>query len=223
MVASRVPTHHLEERVEQLRRLAEQAPVEAVTAAVQALAIAANDKEKAPFVTRALHALVDAAEFSTKDDLLAAAAARSDTLALLHGLATPGMLAHDHPAVEVFVQGIEAQHWLLEAEGGTGTAEQLGRMLRLSRQAIDKRRRSNKLLALPLGRRGYAYPVWQVQEGKVLPRLEAVLAELAEIDPWTQAGFMLNPNTWLDGASPLEELRRGNATRVEFAAAAYAE
>ncbi|MBA2277614.1 MAG: hypothetical protein H0W06_07595 [Chloroflexia bacterium] len=212
-----------EERAEVLRRLFGQAPAEAVTAAAQALTIAATDKEKAPFVTRALHALAEAAEVSSKDALLVAASARSDTLTLLRGLATPDMLAHDHPFVEVYAQGIEAQHWILETEGGTVTAEHLGRMLRLSRQAIDKRRRNKTLIALPLGRRGFAYPLWQIQDGAVLPGLDGVLGELAEFDPWTQAGFMLNPNTWLDGASPLEALRRGKIAEVQFAAAAYAE
>jgi len=205
-----------------LQEIAERVPTEAVAAAVQALTVAATEREKAPFVTRAMHALADTATVSSRDALLAAAGARSDTLTLLRGLATPEMLARDHPLLATYAAGIEAQHWLLEAEGGTGSGEQIGRLLQLTRQAIDKRRKSNKLIALPLGRRGYAYPLWQVQQGTVLPGLEAVLAELAEFDSWTQAGFLLNPNTWLDGSSPLGELRRGNTERVQFAAAAYA-
>jgi cephalosporin hydroxylase len=53
--------------------------------------------------------------------------------------------------------------------------------------------------------------------------LEAVLAELRVFDPWTQAAFMLTPNTWLDDETPLDELRRGRATRVREAASVYGE
>jgi len=211
-----------DEHVEAFRQVAARAPSDAVAAAVQALTVAATEREKAPFVTRAMHALADTATISSRDALLAAAGARSDTLTLLRGLATPEMLARDHPLLATYAAGIEAQHWLLEAEGGTGSGEQIGRLLHLTRQAIDKRRKRNKLIALPLGRRGYAYPLWQAQQGTVLPGLDMVLAELAEFDSWTQAGFLLNPNTWLDGSSPLAELRRGNIERVQFAAAAYA-
>lgn len=48
----------------------------------------------------------------------------------------------------------------------------------------------------------------------MLPGLEQVLAELDGCDPWTQAGFMLNPNTWLGEATPLAELRSGELGQV---------
>ena len=67
--------------------------------------------------------------------------------------------------------------------------------------------------------RGYAYPVWQVG----LEGLGAVLAELAEYDPWTQTLFMLSANPWLEGETPLVALRRGQRDAVLAAARLYGQ
>jgi hypothetical protein len=75
------------------------------------------------------------------------------------------------------------------------------------------------MIGLSFGRRGYAYPVWQAD----LDGLEEVLAELRELSPWTQAEFMLAPNRWLAGASPLDALRNGDREGVLEAARHYGE
>lgn len=221
------PANEVAEHVAVFSDLAQKAPEGAVLAAINALKIAVEDEAKAPFVTRALHALTHLAEISTRRSLLGAAGAASDTLVLLQALDTPEVLAEmgeSDPLVEARIRGVMAQRWLLNEAGGVCSAEELGQLLgQLSRQAIDKRRKSGKLLALDLGRHGYGYPVWQVHKRGVLPGLDRVIAELQACDPWTQVGFILSPNSWLDGKTPLAELRRGEVDRVVATAAMFAE
>lgn len=217
---------HGEETVEQFRVLARQVPEDVVVAAMRVLAVANVDPAKAAFVARATGALVHLAQTSSQRALLDAAGARSDLLVLVRALEDPEallLLAQADPLAEARVRGLLAKRWLLEEEGGVSSAEQFGRLLGgLSRQAIDKRRRQGKLLALEAGKRGFVYPVWQIHDGRTLAGLDRVLAELDDFDPWMQAAFFLNPNSWLSGESPLVQLRTGNVDRVVAAAATYA-
>jgi len=67
------------------------------------------------------------------------------------------------------------------------------------------------------------YPRWQFDCEGLLPGFDAVLGDLRSHDAWMQALFFLNANEYLDGASPLAELRRGELARVRRAARAYGE
>src|SRR4029079_15271371 len=97
------------------------------------------------------------------------------------------------PLAPARLRGLRLQQEILAAEGGTCSAQSFADTLRMTRQAIDKRRKRGALVGLNLGRCGYAYPVWQIG----LAGLEEVLAELRNLDPWTQVAYMLAPNRWL--------------------------
>lgn len=127
------------------------------------------------------------------------------------------------PLERAKLRGIAARERLLNAEGGPLTISQVGELLGISRQAIHKRFRKGKLIALTISKRGYLFPKWQFAENGLLTGLEEVLAALDESDSWIQAAFMLNPNIWLDGASPLEMLRQGKIEDVMVAARASGE
>ncbi|URD53589.1 hypothetical protein [Chroococcidiopsis sp. CCNUC1] len=127
------------------------------------------------------------------------------------------------PLERARLRGIAARERLLNAEGGSLTISQVEELLSISRQAIHKRCRKGKLIALTTSKRGYLFPKWQFTENGVLSGLESVLAALDESEPWMQAAFMLNPNIWLDGASPLEMLRQGKIEDVLVAARASGE
>lgn len=220
------PTPRVDALVARFQILAQQAPEDAVRAAVRVLDAAVADEAKAAFVARATSAVAHLTDISSRRLLLDAAGARSDFYVLVRALDDPETLrafVGDDPLAEAEARGLIARSWLLETEGGVSSAAQLGRLLGgLSRQGVDKRRTQRRLLALPIGKRGFLYPIWQLAKGKVLPGLDAVLAELGDFDPWMQAAFFLNPNTWLSGESPLSALRRGEVERVTAAAAAYA-
>ena len=62
---------------------------------------------------------------------------------------------------------------MLGPDCGTFTATQIGQALGISRQAVDKRRKHGSLIGLDLGRRGFAYPAWQVGPRGTLDGLPA--------------------------------------------------
>ncbi|MEA2525415.1 MAG: hypothetical protein QOF33_3601 [Thermomicrobiales bacterium] len=126
--------------------------------------------------------------------------------------------ATGEPYREALRRGREARQELLAAEGGVMIGAEVAKLLGLSRQAVDKRRRAGRLLGLSIGRRGFLYPTWQFTESGVLPGLEEVLEDLSDHDSWMQLVFMLTPDAWLDEETPLAELRRGNLDRVRIAA-----
>ncbi len=180
----------------------------------------------AVFLTRALRTFEDLVGELPKETLTAAAAAPSDFEAVLQALlAAREMLAkleESDPLLRARLRGQQARHALLTREGGTLSAAEVAEVTGISRQAVNKRRQTGRLLALRLGR-SYAYPVWQLAGNDVLPGFPAVLEALAVHDPWMQARFFLNGNPRLDGARPLEELRRGNVAAVLTAAETYGE
>jgi hypothetical protein len=112
---------------------------------------------------------------------------------------------------------------IARAEGGTWTTEQVAEHLSITYQAVDKRRRANRLLAFPVGQRRYAYSAWQFDADGVLSGFEDVLAALSVPGVWTRASFFLGENDYLNGARPLDELRRGNVDAVRRAAAMLGE
>ena len=118
--------------------------------------------------------------------------------------------------------------WLeiLGSEGGVVTAGQMAKLLGISRQAVEKRRRAGTLLGFRDTGREYLYPAWQVRDGVVLPGLERVLTALVdgEHGPKSQFIFFLSPDVVPDNARPLDLLRGGTDTaiaRAEDAALGY--
>ena len=99
----------------------------------------------------------------------------------------------------------------------------LAEILGISRQAVDKRRAANQLLALTQGRRGYNYPGFQFEDGKTILGLEEILGELKDLDPWMQMVFFTSPHERLDRKTPLEQLRKGSVNEVKAAASGYGE
>lgn len=216
-----------DEQVTAFAQLAQKAPSDTIQAAINLLNVVVSDEVRAPFVTRALHALTHLAKESSRRSQLAAVSASSDFTVLLRVLETSDALAKlgaDDPLTVARIRGLLAQQRLLSDEGGACSGEELGQLLGgLSRQAIDKRRRTGKLIALNLGRHGFRYPVWQINRGLVLPGLDRVIAALDACDSWTQVSFMLSPNSWLGSETPLAALRRGEADRVVAAAEMFAQ
>jgi hypothetical protein len=91
----------------------------------------------------------------------------------------------------------------LDAARGADAAAVLG----ITRQGVEKRRRSGRLLSVSLGKRGYRYPAFQFVDGHALPGIARVLAALEGKDPWTQLSFFVNRRSDLDGRSPVEVLQ----------------
>jgi hypothetical protein len=121
------------------------------------------------------------------------------------------------------LRGQRAQMALLSQDGGTYSAAEAAQLLKISRQAVNKRRQAGQLLALPVGGHGFAYPVWQFTEDGVLPGFAQALARLPDHDPWMQARFFTSASQRLGGSRPLDQIRQGNVKPVLAAADGYGE
>jgi hypothetical protein len=189
--------------------------------------ISSVEKTKHPtFVSRALQALADLERELPIQRIEEATSAPNDYLVLLNAMTAPSIVAQltdRDPLATAKLRGIGAQQGLLRASGGVLSAEEAACLLGMSRQAVDKRRRQGQLLGLTQGRRGYAYPAWQFENGKTISNLEKVLETLRSHDPWMQLSFFLNSNDRLNGISPLQALRAGDVEKVVQAALAYGE
>jgi transcriptional regulator with XRE-family HTH domain len=175
------------------------------------MAIAAKDEERALSIAPIMRAVAVAAE-----------APMPGLDALLAALQAPEILeelSREAPLLRARLRGIRAKQRLLQAEGGVVRGQEFANLVGISRQAVDKRRRNGTLIGLSLGKKGYLYPVWQAD----IDGLKPVLAELREYGPWTQASFMLTPNSWLGDETPLNMLRQGESGAVVSAASMYGE
>jgi hypothetical protein len=114
------------------------------------------------------------------------------------------------PLAPLIARNAEHRLELLDEAGGTLSAEQVGDLLGITRQAVDKRRRAHALLAF---RRGsdWRYPRCQFDEEAhdALEGMPKVVQALAEAGPWVTLDFLLAPDDTLDGESPMQAMRAG--------------
>jgi hypothetical protein len=209
-------------RLDEAARRAPRSTIEAATLVLRASA----EPEQAAFFARALTALVRLAPAIGRRAVGDAAGAPSEFDVLYRALSRPeavAVLGATDPLAGQCAEGLGTKERLLRAEGGTVSATEAARLLGLSRQAVDKRRRAGRLIGLSVGRRGYAYPCWQFRDGQPLPGLEAVVAELDGDDPWEWVIFFLNPLERLNGETPLAWLRQGRVEEVRRVASWFGE
>lgn len=197
-----------------------------VAEALARAVLAGGQPLRTAFLARALNAVATLTAELADSELGNATGASSDYQVLVRALEAPEALPalrHLDPLAAARLRGLDARARLLEAEGGPLTTDDVAKILHLSRQAVDKRRRAGKLIGLDTGRRGYLYPKWQFSSAGLLAGLEDVLERLNVRDPWMQVAFFVNKSRYLDGETPLAELRRGQRDRVLRAAQSYGE
>lgn len=178
------------------------------------------------FQSRILRAFINLEEDLPSTIIEEATGAPTDFLVALEALTSvsgTSQLIADDPLLAAKIRGLKRKKEMLEISGGTLSSEQVAEVLGISRQAVDKRRSSNQLLALTQGRRGYSYPSFQFEDGKSIAGLEDVLAQLKALDPWMQMVFFTSPNERLDGKAPIETLKLGLIEEVMRAASGYGE
>jgi hypothetical protein len=178
------------------------------------------------FAARAIRAVAGLERELSAHKLEEASAAANDYLVLVDALAAAPALTESldkDPLSAAKLRGAKMQQELIKASGGSMSAGEVSKLLAISRQAVDKRRRQGQLLGLTLGRRGYAYPAWQFENSTTVAGLEETLEALRSHDGWMKLAFFVNPNDRLDGKSPLDFLRRGETECVIQAARAFGE
>lgn len=178
------------------------------------------------FLDRALRAIEGLSRELDDAALQRAVAAPTDNAVLLAALrAAPeaALTTAVDPLAEARLEGLRVAEELLNTEGKPWSVQAVAAHLGITRQAVAKRVRHGRLLALDIGRHGQAYPAWQFVRGGVLPGLEQVLSELSAHDPWMQLGFFLGANDRLGGSTPLDCLRRDDLSSVVVAARHFTE
>lgn len=176
------------------------------------------DSVQGAFLRRAVSALERISATVPPKALAEALAAPTDAGSLAHLLSRSDLIgpavAELDPLVPALARNVEHRRALLERAGGTLSAEEAGRVLGISRQAIDKRRRTGNLLAVREAS-DWRYPACQFGQGDVVAGLSEVLRGFAAQGPWIALDFLLAPAAALGGRTPLEALRAGEHVAVE--------
>jgi len=178
------------------------------------------------FQSRILRAFIELEESLPGTTIEQATAAPTDFLVAFEALSSApetSQLIADDPLLAAKIRGLKRKKQMLEVAGGALSSEQVADVLGISRQAVDKRRSANQLLALTQGRRGYSYPSFQFEDGKTIRGLEEVLSRLKSLDPWMQMVFFTSPNERLNGKTPIESLQKGLVEEVTSSTSGYGE
>lgn len=176
------------------------------------------DPVQAAFLRRAMSALERITAITPAKALTAALAAPTGAGTLAQILIIPSLSGRPwrilDPMVRARTQCRASEH-VVPACGRRPIREEAGKIAGITRQAIDKRRRSNAILAVREGS-DWKYPGCQFRDGEVLPGIAEVVRDLR---PGAgDARFpLLAPDSALGGRSPLEALRQGDLAAVERA------
>ncbi|TAX69315.1 DNA-binding protein [Rhizobium leguminosarum] len=169
------------------------------------------------FLRRATSALERISANVSAKDLADALSAPTDAGSLAQLLSRSDMVGaaiNDlDPLVPALARNVEHRQNLVERAGGTMSAEDAGRILGISRQAVDKRRRAGTLLAVREGS-DWRYPFCQLDQGEVIAGISDVVRGFAAAGPWIALDFLLAPDTVLGGRTPLQALRDGDREAV---------
>jgi len=170
------------------------------------------DPLRAAFQRRSLEALSRITSQASNESLADALAASTDVGALARVLGDAEVVgsavAQLEPLAPLIARNAEQRVELMKAAGGVLTVEEVGALLGITRQAVDKRRRAGALLALRQAG-DWRYPRCQFAEPshEVVVGLPRLLRAFAEAGPWATLDFLLAADATLDGKTPLEALR----------------
>jgi hypothetical protein len=88
------------------------------------------------------------------------------------------------------------------------SADELAELLHTTRVTINAKRQNGQLLGLDGAKRGFRFPVWQLnRDGKPYPELPALRERLGS--PWAIFRFLIQPHDELDGLTGRDALERG--------------
>lgn len=176
------------------------------------------DSVQAAFLRRAMSTLqriaATAPAKALNDALAAPTGAGALAQLLSHAELIGAAIADLDPLVPALARNVEHRRQLLSRAGGVLSAEEAGKIAGVSRQAIDKRRRGNAILAIREGS-DWKYPACQFEDGEVLPGIADVVRGFETQGPWVALDFLLTKDSALGGRSPIEALRQGDRAVVE--------
>jgi hypothetical protein len=111
---------------------------------------------------------------------------------------------------------------LLQAEGGSLTAQQFAAKLNVAPTTVYRWQRQGRLVAWKATNGCLRFPAWQIRNGGVLPGLKEVLAALVgrQMTPLAITDYFLSPSEEL-AARPLDLLRENRSPEVIAHARCY--
>jgi hypothetical protein len=172
------------------------------------------------FIRRTAHAIERLAAQADEATLVEAMAAPTDfgTLAriMVDFGAIGGAVAEIDPGAIDLAREIEHRLDVVRRAGGMLAAEEVGKLLNISRQAVDKRRRNKTLLGLRQGG-DWLYPRAQFHENETIPGLADVIRGLEQSGPWVTLEFLVTEDGVLDGLTPRAALLKGGEPREQVA------
>lgn len=118
-------------------------------------------------------------------------------------------------AVALFWSDVEARANRTRLLRACVSAQEAGRLMGRSRQAVEKQRRSGRMVALRSGRQ-WRYPVWQLDADEphgLVPGVVEVMERLP-LSPAGVALWLTSANPELDGETPIQVLRNRQTDRV---------
>jgi hypothetical protein len=124
----------------------------------------------------------------------------------------------------ILTPGDDTPNRLSEHLGPFWSGTKVQRELRLmSRQALDERRKTGRVLALKTSDNHRIYPVSQFQRRgnrvEVKPELVSMLSVLRDHDPWSVAVLLRTPAPELENLTPLDWIHQGRETAATQALA----
>ncbi len=129
----------------------------------------------------------------------------------------PGAEAAE-PLAASYARSVERRRRVLKRAGGEIGATEVGALLGISRQAVDKRRGEGKLLAIRSPSGDYRYPSAQfTADGGVVPHLAEWLAVCGWRSEWMQLQLLVARPRTLGGRTVCEALASGNDALVDEA------
>lgn len=171
---------------------------------------------QAAFLRRAIPALERISGRASTETLLEVLAKPTDAGSIADLLSRTDVIepaAQLEPLMPAMARHIEHRRVLIAEAGGTLSAGEVGTVLGVTRQAVDKRRRSATLLAIRENS-DWRYPSCQFHDGDVVAGLPEVVKGLHASGPWVILDFLLAPDAALAGQSPLEALCDGRRDAV---------
>jgi hypothetical protein len=168
------------------------------------------------FIRRSTGAIERMAKLADDATLVEAMSAPTDYGTLVRAMADVGAagsaVAELDPAGVDLAAEIAHREELERRAGGNLSADAVGRVLGISRQAVDKRRRAKALLATRQGG-NWAYPRAQFHEKETIPCLADVIGGLEESGSWVTLEFLVTGDDTLDGLAPRDALLKGGEMR----------
>ena len=129
------------------------------------------------------------------------------------------------PRARALLRGKATAERDLAESGGSYSLEEVRRLLSgVSRQAVEKRVREGRLLAVIGQNNKRFYPVAQFNDdGSVVEGLRAIQNAMATCNGYAVLNFLVNPDSRLGNRKPLDLLKQGEVERVVEAAARVGE